>query len=214
MATERSAPELAEPTVVVAVAELLEVEGSFVEEDTLAVFVMTLPLGVTGFTFTTNVKDELASSAMLGSAQLTGPVPPTDGIEQVQPGAPLKETNVVFDGVASENVTLVAVVGPPFATTIVYVMFDPAATGSGESDSVTDRLAPGTANAGRAQSNSTPAPARIAKVLRIVRDVVTIDRLLGRSLRDGFHSECSTRFSFGSTGREPITCVGSLRRRP
>ena len=118
MVTERSAPELLEPTVVVVVAELLEVEGSFVEEDAFAVLVMTLPFGVLEFTLTTNVKEELASSAMLGVVQLTVPVPPTDGVEHVQPAAPLKETNVVFVGVASENVTLVAGAGPPLVTTI------------------------------------------------------------------------------------------------
>lgn len=78
------------PTVVVAAAELLAVEGSVVEEDTFAVLVMTVPFGVPGFTFTTSVNEALASSATLGLVQLTVPVPPTDGVEQVQPAAAVK----------------------------------------------------------------------------------------------------------------------------
>ena len=40
--------------------------------------------------FTTRVNEALASSATLGLLQLTVPVPPTDGVEQVQPAEAVK----------------------------------------------------------------------------------------------------------------------------
>src|SRR3990170_1966830 len=165
------------PTVVVVVAELLVLEGSAVDEVTFAVLVMMVPFGVAAFTFTTRVNEALASSARLGLLQLTAPVPPTEGVEQLQPAAVVRDTNVVLVGVVSESDALVAVAGPPLVTPIEYVMFDPATTGSGESDFVMARLAPGTASAGSAGSNSTPTPASNTMTRRSLADGVMTDPL-------------------------------------
>jgi hypothetical protein len=47
------------------------------------------------------------------------------------------ETNVVFAGVASENVAVVAAAEPVLVTTWVYVILLPATTGLGDAESVT-----------------------------------------------------------------------------
>jgi hypothetical protein len=65
------------------------------------------------------------------------------------------DTNVVPAGVVSEKETLDATSGPALVTLIVYVMFDPATTGSGESTFETERSAVA-ATAVTAGGNSTP----------------------------------------------------------
>ncbi len=60
---------------------------------------------------------------------------------QVHPAGPVNDTTVVFAGNVSVRVTLVAVLGPEFVTTWVYVMLLPALTGTGAAVSVTDRSA-------------------------------------------------------------------------
>jgi hypothetical protein len=79
----------------------------------VAVSVITVPLAVPAFTvyLTENATDDPA--ATLGLVQLTG------GEVQVQPVAAKTDTNVVFAGVASENVAEVAALDPVLLTTCV-----------------------------------------------------------------------------------------------
>jgi len=130
------------PIAVVAVAVVFVVTGSVVAEDTLAVFAMTVPLAVPAFTFTTSVNVASAEATTVGLLQLTEPVPPTPGIEQVHPAAEEMETKVVLAGIVSVSTTVVAVSGPSLRTLIVYVMFPFATAGSGESAFRIRRLAP------------------------------------------------------------------------
>src|SRR5579862_903770 len=73
----------------------------------------------------------LVPPATLGFVQVGGNAP------QVQPAGGVIETNVVFAGVFSVNVAVVAAVVPVFVTTCVNVMGLPACTGFGEATLVT-----------------------------------------------------------------------------
>ena len=73
---------------------------------------------------------------MLGFVQLTG-----GGDGHVHPAGGVTDTNVVFAGVASVKVALVATLGPLLVTTCVYVMLLFASTGTGLAEFVTDRSA-------------------------------------------------------------------------
>ena len=70
---------------------------------------------------------------------------------------------MVFAGSVSDNATVVAAAAVRFVTAIVYVRFEPATTGSGESTFVTDRSA-GAANAGTAGSTSNPVTRATGKI--------------------------------------------------
>src|SRR5262245_28362898 len=114
----RSAPT-PPPTVVVSVSELLPALGSS-GELAVAVLEMIVPPGVPALTFTTRVIVMLEPLARIGPEQVTAPVPPTAGVVgHVQPPVGLTETNVVFVGVESLRVGLVAGSCPPLATVIV-----------------------------------------------------------------------------------------------
>jgi hypothetical protein len=105
-------------TVVLAVAELLPVFGSNVDEFAEAVLEITVPLGVPAPTFTTRVKtaDPGANEEFVA---VTVPVAPTAGVVANHPDAVLNETNVVLGGTASVSWALVALFGPLLATVIV-----------------------------------------------------------------------------------------------
>src|SRR6266511_1013422 len=143
--TRRFAPAL---TVVEALLELLPGTASS-GEVTVAVLVTIVPFGVAAATFTTKV-------IVL--------VPPTGG-EHVHPAPGVTETNVVPAGVASEREVFDAAFGPALVTLIVYVMFDPATTGSGESTFETERSAVA-ATAGSVGSNSTPPRVNAKQIQR------------------------------------------------
>src|SRR5438105_89340 len=101
--TERSAPALT--TVVVTVAELFPGTLSVVLLDVVAVLLSVVPFGVLALTLTTSLNVAFAPAPNMEIVQLTVPVPPTAGVEQVKAG-PLvcvKERNVVFAGIASVN---------------------------------------------------------------------------------------------------------------
>jgi hypothetical protein len=134
--TRRFAPAL---TVVVALAELLAVTASS-GEVTLAVLVTIVPFSVAAATFRTKVI-VLVPTGTEGSVQICVPVPPTGSGGHVHPAPGVTETNVVPAGVVSETETFDAASGPALVTLIVYVMFDPATTGSGESTFETERSA-------------------------------------------------------------------------
>jgi hypothetical protein len=115
------APALAQssaavPTTVVVVAVLLAELGSVVAEDTVAVFVITVPLAVPGLTFTTSVNDAELNAASVAMVQVWVPVPPTGSGGQLHPAAAVTETKVVLAGITSLRVTDVAASGPSFRT--------------------------------------------------------------------------------------------------
>src|SRR4030095_12981955 len=112
--TRRFAPPL---TVVVAPAELLA-ETASSGEVTLAVLVMTVPLGVGAATFRTRVI-LLVPTGTDGSWQVCVPVPPTGSGGHVHPAPGVTETNVVPAGVVSERETFDAASGPALVTLIV-----------------------------------------------------------------------------------------------
>ena len=106
-------------TVVVAFAELLPGVGSGVPLLAEAVFEMTVPLPAHCEIRTTIVNPARTgedSEAMLHDMV---PVPPTDGVEQLQPLGAAIERNVVPAGVTSLSCTLVAASGPLFVTVTV-----------------------------------------------------------------------------------------------
>src|SRR6266550_1031280 len=85
------------------------------------------------------VKVALAPSGNCSARHDTFPMPPTAGLVQVQPAGASKEAKVVRAGGTSSRTTCAAVSGPALSTLIVYVMFAPARTGSGESLMATER---------------------------------------------------------------------------
>jgi hypothetical protein len=106
-------------TVVVSVSEVLPGLGSS-GELAVAVLEMIVPPGVPALTFTARVIVMLEPLARVGPEQVTAPVPPTTGVVgHVQPPVALTETNVVFAGVESLRVELVAGSCPLLATVIV-----------------------------------------------------------------------------------------------
>ena len=107
MLTERSARAT---TAVVAVAELFPGHGSKVPLVAVAVLLSVVPAGVLAFTLTTSLNVAASPAPNMEIEQLTVPVPPTAGAEQLKAG-PLvcaNERNVVLAGVASVNETLTA----------------------------------------------------------------------------------------------------------
>ena len=113
MVTERSARVM---TLVVAVAELFPGYGSKVSLVAVAVLLSVVPFGVLALTLTTSLNVAVAPAANTEIVQLTVPVPPAAGVEQLKAG-PLvcaNETNVVLAGVASVNDALTASFGPKF----------------------------------------------------------------------------------------------------
>jgi hypothetical protein len=107
------------PTIVTALAVLLLEFGSFTEELTVAVLVMTVPFAVPVFTLVISEKVAAVLPAILRSVQTTLPVLPTAGVVQVHPEGADKETNVVLLGTASAKTALSAALGPLLVTTCV-----------------------------------------------------------------------------------------------
>ena len=101
-------------TVSVAVAVLFAVFGSPAVGATDAVCVIVVPLATVVLTFTTYVNVAVALADKLAILHVGVPV-----VVQVQPAGPVRETNVVFAGSGSLNVTVVAEAGPPLVTTCV-----------------------------------------------------------------------------------------------
>ena len=104
-------------TTSVAVALLLLALGSAVEELMLAVSVITVPAGVPAFTVTTTGKLAVPG-AKLGFVQVIVPALPTAGSAHAHPtGIGLRDTKLVFGGVTSVKLALVATLGPALVTT-------------------------------------------------------------------------------------------------
>jgi hypothetical protein len=125
---ERSACD-GEVTLVLVVAVLFAAVGSDTAEPTVMELTITVPGAVPALTVKINVKLDVALAAIDGLVQDTVVAPTT----QVQPAGTVSEEKVVFAGIVSTAVTLVAVAGPLLVTTAVYVILAPASTGFGES---------------------------------------------------------------------------------
>jgi hypothetical protein len=101
------------------VALLFAVLGSVVEELTVTVSLIAVPAAVPAVTFTTTGKLAVPA-AKLGFVQEIVPAAPTVGSVHDHPlGIGANDTNVVFGGVLSVKVALVATLGPLLVTTCV-----------------------------------------------------------------------------------------------
>ena len=101
-------------------ALLLAGLGSGVNDElTAAVSLIRVPNGVLEFTFTVTTKFAVAAAFRVAMVQVIAPVPPTAGVVHDQPAGVGSETKVVLAGVVPENVTVVAMPGPPLVTTCV-----------------------------------------------------------------------------------------------
>jgi hypothetical protein len=92
-------------------------------------------------TFNTTTILAVSPTAKLGSVQVTVPVPPTAGVVHVHPTGAITDWYVVFAGVASVKLAVVAAAGPLFVTVSVYVMLFPASTVVGAPAAVSTRSA-------------------------------------------------------------------------
>ena len=92
--------------------------GSLAAELTVTVSLIAVPAAVPAFTFRTTVKVP-EPAAKLGSVQLMFPVPLTAGAVHDHPGAAEIDWKVVFAGVVSVKLAVVAVLGPLFVTICV-----------------------------------------------------------------------------------------------
>lgn len=97
------------------VAVLLEDVGSETAEPTVTELVITVPGAVPAVTVKIKVNVEVVFAAIDGLEQETVVAFTT----QVQPGGTVSDENVVFAGMVSTAVTVVAVAGPLFVTTAV-----------------------------------------------------------------------------------------------
>ena len=110
---------LACATVTFAVALLFEGLGSVMDEEPMSVSVMTVPVAVPAFTFVTSVNEAVEPAARVAMLQVTVPVAPTAGVEQLHAAGLVSETKVVLVGIASVKVTVVAAAGPLFVNDCV-----------------------------------------------------------------------------------------------
>ena len=115
--TTRSAC-VASATTSAAVALLFAEFGSVTAELTLTVSLIAVPAAVPAFTFST--KEKLPDpGATLGLVQVIAPVPLTAGVVHDHPAGGVIDWKVVFAGVVSVKLAVVAVLGPAFVTTCV-----------------------------------------------------------------------------------------------
>lgn len=105
-------------TTSAAVALLFAKLGSVVEELTVTVSLIAVPGRVPAVTFTPTVNVP-APGAKLGSVQVIAPAEPTAGVTHDHPAGKTIDWNVVFGGVVSVRLALVATLGPPLVTTCV-----------------------------------------------------------------------------------------------
>jgi hypothetical protein len=106
-------------TTSAAVALLFVEFGSLVDELIVAVSLIAVPATVPAVTFSTTGKLAVPG-AKLGFVHVMVPALPTVGsMHDHPPGTGVSETNVVFGGVFSVKLALVAVLGPALVTTCV-----------------------------------------------------------------------------------------------
>jgi hypothetical protein len=98
-------------TPAIAVAELLVARESLAAP-AVTVSVIVVPDAVPPLTFTVAEKFPVAPAARLAMLQVIVPVPFTAGVEQLHPTGELRDWKVVFAGIGSLNVTVVAAAEP------------------------------------------------------------------------------------------------------
>src|SRR5438874_12015264 len=106
-------------TFVFTESELFEVSGSLVEESTDAAFTMVVPLGVFDSTWTWSWKAALPPEARVPLVQVTVPLAPTAGVEQLHPAGALTDRKTVWAGSASVICTDAASSGPALCTAML-----------------------------------------------------------------------------------------------
>src|SRR5207249_2167361 len=111
-----SSQEPLSTTVVFADAESLPGVGSVDALETALLPVSVDPFPAHPMTLTTMLRLAEALAARDAAAQETAPVPPTAGVEQLQPAGALIETKVVFRGVDVATWTFDVPPGPLFRT--------------------------------------------------------------------------------------------------
>src|SRR2546426_9537039 len=119
------------PTAMFELALLFPGFGSTVTEPTVAVSLIRVPPGVLLLTLTVTTKVALKPLFKVAMVHVMAPVPPTAGVTHAQPTGTGKDTKVVLAGGAPENVTVIALAGPPLVATCVEGMLLPAGTRSG-----------------------------------------------------------------------------------
>ena len=124
-------------TVTLALAELLPVLGSCVEEVTVTELLISVPFGVWQLTVVTNV--------IVADAPAAIELKLTVGLLAEPPHTPLPveehETNVTEAGRLSATTTDAALPGPRLVTVMFQVRLEPATTGLGEAVSLIARSA-------------------------------------------------------------------------
>ena len=107
---------LAATTAVVVEALLFAGFASAVMLFTLAVAVMIVPAAVAAFTWTTMSKSATAPLGTERLVQVMVPVPPTGGVEHVQPAGGVMARKFVFAGMAKVRDAPAAALGPSLVT--------------------------------------------------------------------------------------------------
>ena len=107
---------VARATTSVAVALLLPTLASLAAP-TSTVSVITVPAATAAPTFTWSWKLPALPAATLGFVHETTPVAPTAGVVQLQPAGEASARKVVFPGMLSEKVAVVAAALPVLVTT-------------------------------------------------------------------------------------------------
>jgi hypothetical protein len=98
---------------------LSAVELSGVALTTVTVLTIGGFAGDWAFTRTTRVKVATAPAARTGVVEVTVPVPPAGGVNDVNPAGAVNDTNVVLAGTTSVSETAKALLGPAFVSVIV-----------------------------------------------------------------------------------------------
>jgi hypothetical protein len=117
---------------------LFELFGSVTADEPISVSEITVPVAVPASTFATNVNAPDTPDASEAIVQVIVPVAPTAGVLQLQVPGFANETKVVFVGIASVKLTVVAVDGPLFVIDCVYVIFALGATVDGAAELLTE----------------------------------------------------------------------------
>src|SRR5512132_2703001 len=99
-------------------APLFDGFGSGVSASKMVEKLIIVPIGADGSTVTISVKSAVSPDAMPDVVQVINPVPPSMGVEQLQPIGAISDLKVVCSGTSSLSVMLSALLGPALATWI------------------------------------------------------------------------------------------------
>jgi len=138
--TRGSPPEPLRMTVVVTLALFPAVLDSGEVVRTVAVSLVDDAVGVE-FTLTFKVKLAVAFGERDRKVAFTVPVPPTAGVDRIQPAGAVKDSKVVWTGTGSVRVTFKALLSPlPLFRVMLYVTIPPGLALLGEPLTVTVRF--------------------------------------------------------------------------